>query len=674
VGVTGHRILADTELIDQGIERALGTLARMVPGRPIRVRSALAEGADRLVAAAGLRLPGSTLEVVLPLEESDFERDFAKPESKAAFRNLLSKAAERRVVELPAGSSREQAYLAGGLAMLEGLDALVVVWDGQAAHGPGGTGNIVARARERGVPVAWVHAGNRLPGTTEATALGATQGTVTYERLERLLGRRLPYRVRLAVVGGPLSGDSSRLRATIRRELADQIRSLLDDASLAKLANSQATPMAFSALLASESDGARLVAEEVAATPLGLVEAASARAPNEAVDRGDVVVTLGAAPGDPVLRYARQRGRPVIEISTEPVSPITVSRGHGLNAQSIGGLEAFNRRADRSGDLRPYVENKFKEDFPPDQAARIPTDLKAAVRNTLHPYYVLASDIAKKNQGDYRQAGRMVWILAPLAVAAVATGVLVPALAKPAFLTELVILVAILWFAVQAHRRRSLDRWVEHRFLAERIRSAVHLAACGVEPGIVEIPPFIGRPHPHAWPLMGFSEIWNRMPPLKALTADSWPALRQYAKKVWLDPQVHHHTEKHKSSAWRATCLEWVGWAAIALAVVTATAHLLMGGHHAEPSALERALSFLSFVLPGIGAAAGGFRAHREYSRLAKRSESMSATIQELSDRLDAASSAEEFTRILQEAERAMLLEAQDWLVLMQFAVVEAHA
>jgi hypothetical protein len=44
---------------------------------------------------------------------------------------------------------------------------------------------VVAAARERGKPLVWVHAGNRVPGTMEPTSLGDEQGTVSFERLRR---------------------------------------------------------------------------------------------------------------------------------------------------------------------------------------------------------------------------------------------------------------------------------------------------------------------------------------------------------------------------------------------------------------------------------------------------------------------------------------------------------
>ena len=179
IGVTGHRFLAEPDLLDTALADVVERLARERP-EPWTALSALAEGADRRVAHHLLGRPGTRLVAVLPLEVEDYESDFGTPASRAEFRGLLARADE--VVTLPPQEDRDRAYETGGLEVLVRSDILVAVWDGQVEQGVGGTGAIVALARERGLPVVWVHAGNRRPGTTEPTTLGAEQGLVTWER------------------------------------------------------------------------------------------------------------------------------------------------------------------------------------------------------------------------------------------------------------------------------------------------------------------------------------------------------------------------------------------------------------------------------------------------------------------------------------------------------------
>ena len=180
IGVTGHRILTEVDRLEAGLEEVVRRLETAFPG-PWTVVSALAEGSDRLVAHRLLAREGTRLVAVLPLERRDYETDFESEASRREFADLLARADQ--VVDVPPQPSRDEAYEVGGRAMLERADVLVAIWDGQGAQGRGGTGAVVAEAREHGIPLAWVHAGNRRPGTEEPTSLGNEQGEVSFERL-----------------------------------------------------------------------------------------------------------------------------------------------------------------------------------------------------------------------------------------------------------------------------------------------------------------------------------------------------------------------------------------------------------------------------------------------------------------------------------------------------------
>ena len=178
VGVTGHRILTELDKIVSGIDQALDKIEEAFPSRSMLLLSPLAEGADRIVANRILMHRGGRL--IVPLSECR-DMNFTNPDSKKEFQDLLDQADE--VVRLPPAGSRAQAYAAEGRYVLSHCDVLVAVWDGKSAQGEGGTGMIVGEARQQGLSVAWVHAGNRKPGTLEPTSLGEEQGKVTFERL-----------------------------------------------------------------------------------------------------------------------------------------------------------------------------------------------------------------------------------------------------------------------------------------------------------------------------------------------------------------------------------------------------------------------------------------------------------------------------------------------------------
>jgi len=157
VGVTGHRRLENEATVEAAVRTALRGLAER-DGKRVVVLTALAEGADRLVARVASETPSDTsLEVALPLEQAEYERDFT--ESVGEFRDLLGRANAVSVLDGPArqGKARHpEAYAPLGRHIAESCDVLLAIWDGQPARGPGGTGEVVALARARGVEVAWI--------------------------------------------------------------------------------------------------------------------------------------------------------------------------------------------------------------------------------------------------------------------------------------------------------------------------------------------------------------------------------------------------------------------------------------------------------------------------------------------------------------------------------------
>jgi hypothetical protein len=114
----------------------------------------LAEGADQLFARSVIRI-GGTLNVIVPCKE--YRLTFRDHASRAAYDELLRCADSR--VDLDYVEPSEQAFWAAGKRVVEAASVLLAVWDGKAAGGLGGTGDVVRYARERdvNVKVVWPH-------------------------------------------------------------------------------------------------------------------------------------------------------------------------------------------------------------------------------------------------------------------------------------------------------------------------------------------------------------------------------------------------------------------------------------------------------------------------------------------------------------------------------------
>jgi hypothetical protein len=154
IGVSGHRDLINLAAVSNAVDKALKKIITTFGENSLQVISPLAEGADRVVVWRAMAYYSVRLVVPLPLEISDYMLDFKSTSSKAAFKILLEQADQ--VIELPAEDTREACYLAAGMYVLDHSDVLIAVWDGEPARGIGGTAKIMAEARRRGMPIAWV--------------------------------------------------------------------------------------------------------------------------------------------------------------------------------------------------------------------------------------------------------------------------------------------------------------------------------------------------------------------------------------------------------------------------------------------------------------------------------------------------------------------------------------
>ena len=153
IGVTSHRNIPARELepIRQCVRDFLARLQRELPGLPLVLLSALAEGGDQLVAEEALAA-GARLLAPLPLPRELYVEDFTDPASHARFDALCARA---EVMQLPLqaepspretgspGAARDGQYARVGVYIASHCHILLAIWDGKPSHRIGGTAQIV---------------------------------------------------------------------------------------------------------------------------------------------------------------------------------------------------------------------------------------------------------------------------------------------------------------------------------------------------------------------------------------------------------------------------------------------------------------------------------------------------------------------------------------------------
>jgi len=163
IGVTGHRDLVPEDIgaIERQVRALLDELRGAFPGRPLRILSPLAEGADRLVALIAEE-QGIELVVPMPMPESQYAKDFESSRSWAEFGRLTRYARETLVLPLAPGCTsasiadyghdRNRQYAEAGAWVAAHSDVLLALWDGKTTGDLGGTGHVVQFRRTGTMP------------------------------------------------------------------------------------------------------------------------------------------------------------------------------------------------------------------------------------------------------------------------------------------------------------------------------------------------------------------------------------------------------------------------------------------------------------------------------------------------------------------------------------------
>jgi len=607
VGVTGHRNLTDSAAVSEAVdgllsqiektlasasanphgpagprrgstERLGGFLAPLVklfwwsiplspkqtrPDRRTPIRwiaiSALAKGADRIVAKQVLTRPDSQLRAVLPLPGPDYEADFTDPEDLEEFRRLVAKDPEPIVVGKAENGleplARNEAYFKGGTHVVDQAEVLIAVWDGKEAAGHGGTAEIVGAALSRGLPVFWIDSG----------------------RPDR---------------------------------------------------------------------------------PARLIDPTMARQDPETAEPGRI---LGW-------------------VTTE------IPNGADQISPSFVQLDAYNRDQGCANAMQQTNQSECAESL--ERAARSHglsvAALKAAIGPIL-PHYARADCLAVLYQGLYRRAGVILYVLATLAVAtAVAQTLFWPARLWVIWV-EVVALVAIVVLHVVNRAGGWHQRWLVYRQLAEQLRSGMSLALLGESPVLSRsrfeeiLPAYHG---PEAW-ILDASRSLLHPAHAKPGSPDNIAPLRDFLVETWIEDQAKwHRTNAEKKQKSVRSAHRW-GYISFVITLLLGGLHASGSLHHEETvgaiggdanlfaDLAPRLLTFLSIVLPVVGASIHAVASLLEHERIAARSARMENVLGTIAQETREATSIDELRAACARAHHVMSIENHEWLVSLSFRILQ---
>ncbi|MFN0178396.1 MAG: hypothetical protein ACKVZ0_06315 [Gemmatimonadales bacterium] len=549
------------------------------------VVSSLAEGADRVVARAGLELDGGpcSLWAVLPFDQAEFERDFSeqwdapslpgpdysRPGALEEFRELLAQADATVTMDR---APKPYQYVGAGRTVLAHSDVLIAVWDGSPAAGPGGTAQIVADARAEGVPIIRVDCQTLDRIWLDDKPLLEEPAQIA-KHLRRLVAppesaaerakceayfNEVPTRGRLGQAFGTITSYLDRLRLEPPREAPALPSGALTPAQEEPVhSNRGLTAIASSILM--------VVAPTLLAWPVGLWRAIFPRLPK-----------------DPRARRSTFWGALRREAS---------SKG---NTPSSNVAEVLEKGI---GDSYGWV-------------------------NTLAEYY------ANRYRSAFTWIFSLAWVAAVAAVAGLVTHEIGWEYARVFAAAEATAIAGVLGMVWWGTRRRFHERWVDYRLLAEQFRHLLFIWPLGISTPHLRLPAapsvddsrarWVGWYYRAFVRQLGLATTRFDQPHLEACRAILQAVeLRLQARYHW---DTRHKYERYHEVVHRRTVAMVVAALPVALLHLTplpeAAAHWL----GVEPLVTSGILATIAVFLPSRAAALHGWATHADFQGAAIRS------------------------------------------------------
>ena len=225
-------------------------------------------------------------------------------------------------------------------------------------------------------------------------------------------------------------------------------------------------------------------------------------------------------------------------------------------------------------------------------------------------------------------------------------------------------------FGVSRHQQWH-TKWIDYRFLAERIRSALFMAVVNIDVATLRPPRHLSLSYSsNDWMVDAFSSFWNQRPSMQKLDSSLFDGLKNFICEAWIEDQIRYHDSTSKRHYSRHHRLTRVSYTLLGLTVGATIIHIVDIGSHT----LQNVLMFMAIIFPTAALFISAIRTHRDYLRNSMRSSEMVNHLTEIKERMATAEDHDTFLRLVKETEETMLHENEDWRVVVRFNISEVPA
>jgi hypothetical protein len=303
----------------------------------------------------------------------------------------------------------------------------------------------------------------------------------------------------------------------------------------------------------------------------------------------------------------------------------------------------------------------------------------ALLREVL-PLQVKASTLATRYQNLYFRVGTLGYLCAAAAVFTAAwLSLLAPKAPPESYFIEALFITGALVSGLLMKNKGWQKKWIDFRYLTERLRATSFLYVANVEFELLpEYPDLRFNWLPEGWVTLLLRKVWNKLPPVdpdgkKFNNPKHVRALTSFLYHAWIHDQQDYYDAASDKNKERNEILEYIslGLLWLTLGIAVAYGFGRFEGFHRDLERLGEWPHMLAVALPAVTGALAGIMIFRHFGRNADRYSSMSHFLSAVETQLLGAAGLDgnendgvdlpRVQALIREADRAMAHEHEGW-------------
>lgn len=287
-------------------------------------------------------------------------------------------------------------------------------------------------------------------------------------------------------------------------------------------------------------------------------------------------------------------------------------------------------------------------------------DQKTAVKNNIIEQFLKASILAMKYQSRHYLSNNLVYYFSAFTVFIITLQLIFLPFLPQIFLVEVALMITIITLFFLNRINDWHRKWIDYRYLAERLRAAAIFSMTGLECKI-----FDHLPHQQAssdWILNAYQSVYQKQLDISCPEL-GFDEIKNFVLDNWIINQKKYYNKRSLKDGEKDKNTLVVIYGAFAIALVAGIIHSLsIYFFNSHESLIFNVTTLLAIVSPAVAASAAGIRVQHEYLRTSKRYSHMASYLQGMEHKIRKLDGdKEKLIELLEEANEMMLREHQDW-------------